>query len=96
MKPSNKAYELYSIPTWFLKECLHELLPLLADIINASIIKGVVPSFFKETHVKPILKKPGFDPEVFKNFRPMCNLSFISKSLDKVVDVRFEPGADPG
>ncbi|KAJ8023080.1 hypothetical protein HOLleu_38158 [Holothuria leucospilota] len=68
MKSSNKSCELNLIPMWLLKECLDDCFPLLTDIINASINKGVVPSIFKEAHVKPILKKPGLDPEVFKNF----------------------------
>lgn len=64
MKSSNKSCELDLIPTWLLKECLDDLLPLLPDIINASVIKGVVPSIFKGAHVKPILRKSGLDPEI--------------------------------
>ena len=33
----------------------------------------------------PILKKDSLDHEVYKNFRPILNLSFISKTTEKVV-----------
>ena len=32
-----------------------------------------------------MLKKPGLDPNDLKNFRPVSNLPFISKILEKVV-----------
>ena len=35
-------------------------------------------------------KKPGLDKEVLKNYRPVSNLSFISKVLEKVVAKRLD------
>ena len=35
--------------------------------------------------IRPLLKKSGLDKEVLKNYRPVSNLSFISKVLEKVV-----------
>jgi hypothetical protein len=35
--------------------------------------------------VKPLLKKPSLDPNHLKNYRPVSNLSFMSKVLEKVV-----------
>ena len=89
MKSANKSCELDQIPTWLLKECLPELLPLLTEIINASLESGVVPDIFKHAYVKPLLKKPGLDKEVLKNYRPVSNLSYISKLLERVVDTRL-------
>uniref|UniRef100_A0A8C7YD26 Reverse transcriptase domain-containing protein n=1 Tax=Oryzias sinensis TaxID=183150 RepID=A0A8C7YD26_9TELE len=43
------------------------------------------PSLFKMAAVKPILKKPGSDPNLFNNLRPISNLPFISKILEKIV-----------
>ena len=36
------------------------------------------------------MKKSGLDPNVLKNYRPVSNLPFISKVLEKVVDKRLE------
>ena len=39
--------------------------------------------------VTPLLKKLGSDVEVLKNYRPVSNLSFISKVIEKVVASRI-------
>jgi len=36
--------------------------------------------------IRPLLKKPTLDPDVLKNYRPVYNLPFIFKKLDKGVD----------
>ncbi|WP_419629606.1 reverse transcriptase domain-containing protein, partial [Thiolapillus sp.] len=35
--------------------------------------------------MKPLLKKTTLNPEILKNYRPVSNLSFLSKILEKVV-----------
>ena len=35
--------------------------------------------------MKPLLKKPSLDHDNLKNYRPVSNLSFLSKSLEKIV-----------
>ena len=50
-----------------------------AVIFNLSFNTAIVPTVFKEAVVDPILKKDSLDHEVYKNFRPISNLSFISK-----------------
>ena len=37
----------------------------------------------------PLLKKVGSDPDVLKNYRPVSNLAFISKIIEKVVAARL-------
>ena len=39
---------------------------------------------FKEANVQPNLKKAGLDENVLKNFRPVSNLQFLSKILEKL------------
>ena len=39
----------------------------------------------KSALVTPLLKKPSLDKDVMNNFRPISNLSFISKLTEKVV-----------
>ena len=40
--------------------------------------------------MRPLLKKPSLDPEVLKNYRPVSNLPYISKILEKVVCKRID------
>jgi hypothetical protein len=49
-----------------------------------------MPSSFKNAIVRPLIKKPGLDKECLKNFRPVSNLSFLSKVLERVVAEHIE------
>uniref|UniRef100_A0A3Q3X138 Histidine decarboxylase n=1 Tax=Mola mola TaxID=94237 RepID=A0A3Q3X138_MOLML len=66
-----------------------KVLPLirnpLLNIINLSLVTGYVPQSFKVAVIKPLLKKPTLDPEVLANYRPISNLPFLSKILEKAV-----------
>ena len=44
----------------------------------------------KPARVKPLLKKPGLDVDDLNNFRPVSNLPFLSKILEKVVRAQLE------
>ncbi len=63
---------------------LKEVLPLLA-IINSSLSLGYVPKNFKLAVIKPLIKKTQLDPKDLVNYRPISNLPFLSKILEKVV-----------
>ncbi|XP_073709407.1 uncharacterized protein [Misgurnus anguillicaudatus] len=73
------------IPSALVKHCLTCLSPLITAIINSSLTSGTVPSAFKVAAITPILKKPGLDPENPNNFRPISNLPFLSKILERTV-----------
>ena len=68
-----------------LYECLDVILPTLTDVVNHSLLTGEFPLIFKKAIVKPLLKKTSLDLENLKNYRPVSNLSFMSKVLEKVV-----------
>ena len=57
----------------------------MTAVINQSLQTGVFSSVFKETIVKPLLKKPSLDPNSLKNYRPISSLSFLSKVTEKIV-----------
>ena len=50
---------------------------------------GVVPAALKIAHVHPTLKKSSLNPELLKNYRPISNLPYISKVLERVVFSRL-------
>ena len=73
------------IPTKLLKEILPLINSTLLNTINLSLSSGYVPRSFKIAVIKPLLKKPTLDPEVLANYRPISNLPFLSKILEKVI-----------
>ena len=79
-----KSCPLDPIPTKLLNECVVVLLPPITKIINLSLDSGYFPLTWKCALVRPLLKKDGLPP-VFKNFRPVSNLEFISKLVETVV-----------
>ena len=89
LKSPTKSCSLDPIPTFLLKDCLDELLPIITAIINASLKSAKVPQTFKKAVVTPLLKKPSDDQDLLSNYRPVSNLSFISKILEKVVASRL-------
>ena len=62
-----------------LRDCIEELLPIIARIINLSLQSAVMPHDLKEAVLKPKIKKDSLDSELFLNFRPISNIRF-SKS----------------
>uniref|UniRef100_A0A8C6LBK5 Reverse transcriptase domain-containing protein n=1 Tax=Nothobranchius furzeri TaxID=105023 RepID=A0A8C6LBK5_NOTFU len=77
------------LPTVLVKTCLTSLLPLITTIIHSSLSTGIVPSLFKTASITPILKKPGTDPNNFNNLRPISNLPFLSKILEKIISAQL-------
>ena len=43
------------------------------------------PSVYKSALVNPLLKKMSLDPDDLKNYRPVSDLSFLSKVLERIV-----------
>eukprot|EP00057_Strongylocentrotus_purpuratus_P010367 XP_011664841.1 PREDICTED: uncharacterized protein LOC105438565 [Strongylocentrotus purpuratus] len=81
----NKTCPLDPLPTWLLKRHLPVLLPKLTHIINASLASGDFPSSLGVASVTPVLKKPGLDKERMKNYRPISNIRFVAKLMERVV-----------
>ena len=80
-----KTCELDAFLTPLLLECLDSLLPCITAVFNNSLVSGVFPSVYKSALVKPLLKKMSLDPDDLKNYRPVSNLSFLSKVLERIV-----------
>ena len=79
---SNASCRLDPIPTWLLKSCVYVLAPPITEMVNLSLLSGHVPEYWRTAVVSPLLKKPGLDL-VYKNFRLVSNLLFISKVVEK-------------
>jgi hypothetical protein len=84
-----KSCSLDPMPTWLLKGCLDILLPVITRIVNLSMSSGIMPGDMKTATIIPLLKKSSLDSEVMKNYRPVSNLSYLSKLIERVVAERL-------
>ncbi len=88
-KSSKASCSLDPIPTKLLCDLLPVLAPIIMNLVNAALSSGTFPSQLKSAIVLPLLKKPSLDTEILKNYRPVSNLSFVSKLIEKVVALRI-------
>ncbi|KAJ8030498.1 Propionyl-CoA carboxylase alpha chain, mitochondrial [Holothuria leucospilota] len=84
---SNATCHSDPIPTKLVKECLDELVSPITSIVNASLLHHTFPNIWKEGLVKPLLKKTRLDP-VYSNYRPVSNIPFLSKVIEKAALVQ--------
>ncbi len=77
------------VPTKLLKELLPVAEEPLLNIINSSLSLGHIPKPFKLAVVKPLIKKPQLDPSELANYKPISNLPFMSKILEKVTSAQL-------
>ena len=89
MSSSSKSSELDPIPTSLLKQCLPAILPSIVTIINTSLDLGIVPEAMKTAAVRPTLKKSNLNSECLQNYRPISNLSYLSKLAERVAFSRL-------
>ena len=69
---------LLSVPSFL-------LVPTITNIVNLSLISGQFHPTLKESVISPLLKKPTLDKEELSNYRPISNLSLISKITKRVI-----------
>ena len=67
---------------------------LLLGLSIKSLEKGCVPDDLKHADILPLIKKDNLDKNTLKNYRPVSNLIFISKLLEKVVAERLKNHLD--
>ena len=72
------------LPTSLLKENINDILPALVHLVNLSLSTGCMDGM-KLADIIPSLKNDHLDPNVLKHFRPVSNLTFIGKLIERVV-----------
>ena len=80
-----KSCKLDPIPSKLITECLDSILPSHTDLFNYSLASGFFPQCFKSALVTHIHKKRCPDDNDSNNYRPVCNLCFYAKILEKLV-----------
>ena len=88
MEMPTKTCENDIIPTKLLKEILPTIIPSLTKIANLSINKGVFSEKWKSATVKPLIKSQS-KGTTHQNYRPVSNLTFLSKVVEKITLNQF-------
>ena len=83
---NSKSCPLDPVPTTLLKAILPHILPSIHTIV----LEAIMPSSLKNATVTPLLKKPGLDKENQKNYRPVSNLPYLGKTIEKAAIVQIE------
>ena len=73
-----KSCKLDPLPAKVFRSFAKELTLIITHVVNTPIVCYKFPEEWKFSIVNPLLKKPGLE-EIQKNYRPVSNLSFISK-----------------
>ena len=76
-------------PTKLLMSHLSSVINIILRIVNNCLSSGDFPASCKSAIISPLIKKQGLDSEILKNYRPVANLSFISKKFEKVITTQI-------
>ena len=79
-----KLCEIDPIPTKLLKEILPSVIEPITKIINTSLHHGIFSKCWQTKVIRPLLKKIGLKL-IASNYRPVSNLTFLSKVVEKAV-----------
>ena len=78
------ACPLDPLPVDIFKVCLQELLPTITRIVNTSLSSGTFPTSLKHARIIPLLKKPKLDVNNLSNYRPISNLPYLGKVIERI------------
>ena len=90
MTSNNSSCILDPMPTKLLKQYVDEVLPMITAIVNKSLTHEHFPSDLKHALIKLHLQKPSLDTNELNHYRPVSNLHFLSKIIEKIVVSRLE------
>ena len=85
MSTKPKSCSLDPIPTSILFGFMDDVLPFITSMCNKSLLEGQLPLSQRHALVTPILKKDGLDATKVQNYRPISNLTYISKLVERMV-----------
>jgi len=81
--------EAAKLAAWLSGKVADVLAPFLCQLFNLSLQHGCVPSSFKASYITPLLKKAGLDTADVRFYRPISNLTVISKLLERIVSLQL-------
>ena len=84
----NKHCDIDPVPFTIFKKLAPHLKSEITILVNLSLTHGVFTESWKTSIVKPLLKKVGLEL-IFKNYRPVSNLKFLAKLVEKCMLLQF-------
>ena len=82
---TSKTCDLDPLTSSIFKKCIDLLLPAIHHIVNLSLSLGYFPDVLKKACVTTLIKNENLDNDNMKNFRPVSNLPFLGKIIEKCV-----------
>src|SRR6218665_3013209 len=79
-----KSCEFDPLPTFLLQKLVDVFLPFLTFLCNRSIQDGILPQSQKHSILISVLKREGLDATDPSNYRPIANVTFLSKIIERV------------
>ena len=76
---------LDSFSTTLLMSHSSSIINIILPNVNLCFSSVDFPASCKSAIISPLIKKQGLDSEILKNYRPVANLSFISKFFEKAI-----------
>ena len=86
---TKKTCVLEPLPANQLTDNITRIVPAITRITNISLDEGVMPKSLKHAVFRPLLKKPSLDKDTLSSYRPVSNLTQLSKVIEKVVALRI-------
>ena len=85
--PVIKSSPIDVLPSVLLRSFATSFAPIISHMANLSFAECSFPTAFKTAQVLhvPLLKKPGLDNEQMSSYRPISNLTTISKVIERLV-----------
>ena len=78
-----KSCALDPAPNFIVKNCLDTLVEHIRTIVNNSFHQAIFPQRLKNVIIIPCIKKASLDPNELSNNRPIVNLPFLSKIIER-------------
>ena len=72
------------LPSRTMKDNIESLIPCFVELVNLSLRTGNMDGL-KTADIIPSLKDDSLDNDALKNFRPISNLEFVGKLIERVV-----------
>ena len=91
---ANKSCSLDFLPTWMVKDYIDIVVGPITSIVNQSLTSGVFPHILKQAVVTPIIKKTNLDRNELSNYRPVSNINFIGKVIEKAAIMQVDEHVD--
>ena len=87
---NNKSHPDNPIPAWFIKEQPEVFAPLFRSVINKSFEESNFPSSLKHGTVSPVIKDKNIDHDIKKNYRPVTNIPFLPKLVERAANQQLQ------